>query len=142
MEEINVGSELGYRKDNKKTIIVVALICIIALTGCIIIFNVLSKDEKTPKIEIVEANVLTSTALFGVGYNAKVSGVIKNITNKELSYVSIEFIIYDEAGNNLGTADTSIRHFASGDTWQFEARLIGSTDTRATKFRVGNVIIW
>ncbi len=142
MEEINVGSELGYQKNNKKTIIVVALICIIALTGCIIIFNVLSKDEKTPKIEIVEANVLTSTALFGFGYNAKISGVIKNITNKELSYVRIEFVIYDEAGNNLGTASTSIENFASGDTWQFEASLIGSTDTRATSFRVGNVIIW
>lgn len=137
MEEINVGSELGYRKENKKTVIVTSFIVIIALITCIIVAGMIRK----PKIEIIEAHLSTGYSSY-LGYSAEVYGVIKNITNKELSYVSVEFVIYDASGNNLGTAWTNIANFSSGDTWRFTAVLLGFSGTVATSFRVGKVTIW
>lgn len=73
---------------------------------------------------IVEPNLQTSYPLAPYSYDLAdktITGTIKNISNETYSYVSIEFIIYDSSGTQLGTALDSIDNFKGGNTWTFEA---------------------
>lgn len=74
-----------------------------------------------------------------LGYSAKITGTAKNLSGKNYSYASIEYTIYDEEGNNLGTAIDNINHLANGDTWKFEANLFSYPSTRPTSYKLVDI---
>ena len=63
---------------------------------------------------------------YGLGYY--IEGTVTNNRDKDYSYVSIEFICYDAAGNNLGTASDSSSNLLGKQTWKYKAMFIGSND--------------
>ncbi len=50
-----------------------------------------------------------------------IEGVVTNLSNKEYSYVQIEFICYDSDGNNLGTAMDNTNNVLGKESWKFNA---------------------
>lgn len=61
---------------------------------------------------------------YGIGYY--IEGVVTNKTDKEYSYVQIEFICYDKDGNNLGTAIDNTNNLLGNQTWKYKAMFMGS----------------
>lgn len=56
---------------------------------------------------------------YNMGYY--IEGIVTNNTDKEYSYVQIEFVCYDSAGNNLGTALDNTNHLLGNQTWKYKA---------------------
>lgn len=50
-----------------------------------------------------------------------IEGTVKNNSNKDYSYVQIEFICYDKDGNNIGTAMDNTSNLGAYETWKFKA---------------------
>ena len=42
-------------------------------------------------------------------------------TDKEKSYIQIEYVLYDADGNQVGTALANTNHLKAGGSWKFEA---------------------
>ena len=59
-----------------------------------------------------------------LGYIAKISGGLKNISGEDLSYAAVEFIIYDGRGNALGIAKDSRKIILDKGTWAFSATAV------------------
>ena len=54
-----------------------------------------------------------------------VVGTIKNVSQRELTFVRIEFGIYDAQGNKVGTTFDQISSIAAGETWKYRATIDG-----------------
>ncbi len=54
-------------------------------------------------------------------YMYKIVGILKNNTDREISYGQVEFVVFDKSGNQLTTAYANITNWAAGGTWKFEA---------------------
>ncbi|MCI6265817.1 MAG: FxLYD domain-containing protein [Erysipelotrichaceae bacterium] len=50
-----------------------------------------------------------------------IEGIVTNNTDKDYSYVQIEFICYDKDGTNLGTAIDNTNNLLGNQTWKFKA---------------------
>ena len=50
-----------------------------------------------------------------------IEGNVTNNTDKDYSYVQIEFICYDKEGTNLGTAIDNTNNLLGNQTWKFKA---------------------
>lgn len=74
-----------------------------------------AKEEAKADYEITELAVDES------GYTPKATGILKNNTDKDKSYVQITFAVKDKDGNKLGTAIANINNLKAGETWKFEA---------------------
>lgn len=61
---------------------------------------------------------------YGISYY--IEGIVTNKTDKDYSYVQIEFICYDKDGNNLGTALDNTNNLLGGQTWKYKAIFTGS----------------
>lgn len=51
----------------------------------------------------------------------KITGTLTNNTDKEKSYIQIEYVLYDADGNQVGTALANTNHLKVGGSWKFEA---------------------
>ena len=54
-------------------------------------------------------------------YTHYIEGKVTNKTDKDFSYVQIEFICYDKEGNNIGTAIDNTNNLLAKQTWKFKA---------------------
>ncbi len=50
-----------------------------------------------------------------------IEGTVKNNTDKDYSYVDIEFNVYDKNGNNLGSCYDNNSNLEANGTWKFKA---------------------
>ncbi len=140
MEEIKLDtSNIENPKNKKNWAIIIAVIGLIILIVTSIMFVMVEDDSASKeKLELTGVYLeVDYTSL--LGYSACVKGVATNTTNKDYSYAMIEFVIYDDAGNNLGTAIASITNLYSGDTWSFEATLFSFPDTRPTSYKLVSI---
>lgn len=55
---------------------------------------------------------------YGISYY--IEGKVKNNSNKDYSYVEIEFVCYDAEGNNLGTVVDNTNNLMAYETWKFK----------------------
>lgn len=62
----------------------------------------------------------------------KITGTLTNNTDKEQSYIQIEYVLYDADGNQVGTALANTNHLKAGGTWKFEALSTVSPDQVAS----------
>ncbi len=62
----------------------------------------------------------------------KITGTLTNNTDKEQSYIQIEYVLYDADGNQVGTALANTNHLKTGGTWKFEAMSTVSPDQVAS----------
>jgi hypothetical protein len=56
-------------------------------------------------------------------YNSAVVGTVENITDTELSMVSVEIAFVDSEGTQFAESLDSVTDLAAGRTWEFEALL-------------------
>ena len=65
----------------------------------------------------------------------KITGTLTNNTDKEKSYIQIEYVLYDADGNQVGTALANTNHLKAGGSWKFEALGTVSPDQVASRER-------
>lgn len=66
-----------------------------------------------------------------------ITGQVRNNGNKMLDYASIQFSMYDENGNLLGTAMDNIVNFGAGEIWQFDA--LGISNVPVDTYRLSDL---
>lgn len=64
-------------------------------------------------------------------YSQTIAGTFTNNTDEEMEYVSIEYILLDKNGDQLGTAIAVTNNLKAGGTWKFEA--VGFEDSDKVK---------
>lgn len=67
---------------------------------------------------VEDAHMVTEGDLFKTRY---IIGEIKNVSDITFVSASVEFILYDSAGNQVGTTSDYINSFKAGNTWKFKA---------------------
>lgn len=73
--------------------------------------------EVKPDLEL-----LSSDGVFNSDINAiHITGKIKNNSSKTLSYVQIQFALYDKSGSQVGTALANTNGLEPGNTWSYDA---------------------
>ena len=121
---------------------IVALLFIIAVVACFggCIFgdkgsSDTSNNQSKEKLNITDVTMTYEYSSY-LGYTVKIEGTAKNLSGKNYSYASVEYSVYDEDGNNLGTALDNINHLANGDTWKFSATLLGFAETKPASYKL------
>lgn len=98
-----------------------------------------SSQTSSSKFEIVGETNCTYDYNEYLGYTCEITGILKNNTSLSYSYVNIEFSVYDEDGNNLGTALDSVNNIGSGETWSFSATLLDFPSSRPASYRLKDI---
>lgn len=78
-------------------------------------------EEKEEKKEDFTIEGETTGAYDSLKMAYYIEGTIKNNTDKDKSYASVKFNLFDKDGNQLGTATGSINDLKAGGTWKFKA---------------------
>lgn len=104
------------------------LIIILAIVGISVFGSIVgggssSSDKPTGATEKVEKiSLLDSyTGRADGKYSYDITGTLKNNTDKEYSYVQVEFYVYDKDGNMLDTCLANNSGFEANGTWNFTA---------------------
>lgn len=93
-----------------------------------------AKDFKESYDEAVESSKnslelvgnLYTTSSGGYGYYTHyIEGILKNVSGKKLDYAQVSFVIYDSAGNTIGSAFDNISNLERNGTWKFKAIYFG-----------------
>ena len=79
-----------------------------------------TQETQKAKYEVSELNIEKDS------FSSYVTGVLKNNTDKEKSYVQITIPAYDANGNKVGDALANINDLKPNSTWKFKAMYIGS----------------
>ena len=87
-------------------------------------------------------NVDCSISRQYLDYAYYVEGTCKNNSSKEYNYLQVEFICYDNAGNNLGNAIDNTNNVLSGDSWKFKAIFLGSNEENISNCKFHEVSGW
>ena len=112
--------------------LLVLVTMILLVTGCEVdLFDDESVTDSTSSIDSKEkkekfTNEVTSQYSDDAGFAYYVEGTVKNNTNKDYSYLQIEFVCYDTEGNNLGTALDNTNNLLADQTWKYKAMFAGS----------------
>lgn len=141
MEEINLGNDVTPQKKTNKNIWTIVTVSVVSFLVIIFVIVALTPSETKPKLEVSGTSLSVEYSEY-LGYSATITGVAKNTSNKNYSYVSVEFSVYDTNGNNLGTAIANINNLSSGDTWQFEANLFSFPSSRPTSYKLVDITAW
>jgi len=67
------------------------------------------------------------------------TGTIRNNSDRNMSYVSIEFELTDRDGVTVGSAIDNVGSLSANGTWAFEALVL---DDRAYSARIADVVAW
>lgn len=139
MSEVSFNTETPKNNNTNKKAIIAIVIGIIVLSIIIAVIVVaVDGDSDKRTVDVSNTSLSVSYSEF-LGYSASILGVAKNNTGKDLSYVQIEFSVYDSAGNNVGTALANINNLGAGDTWRFEATLLSFPNTRPSSYKLADV---
>jgi len=69
---------------------------------------------------VEDAHMVTEDDSFRSRY---IVGSIQNNSDVTFPYASVEFILYDLSGNQIGSASDYINDFVAGNVWRFKARV-------------------
>lgn len=92
-------------------VLLTALCALFAFSGCFDVNKKMSVSDENIKYEYTEM----------LGWQVKVTGYIENTTGKDLSYISVEYKIYDSGNAVIGTALANANNISAGEKWRFEA---------------------
>ena len=127
----------------KRKNILFSIVCI--TIGLIGLFNGI-KSLSTPEVPDIEKFNVYGTYMSVeydeyIGYTAVVTGKAQNLTDNKFVYVQIQFSIYDEMGNNIGSAFANMNQLAAKEIWSFSANLYYAT-SRPVSFKLSNITCW
>lgn len=107
------------------------------------IYNLLdSNTSNSGKIELTSSKMNCTYNYLMEGWETEIIGTIKNNTEKNYSYVSVEFSIYDSSGNNLGTIMTNMNNLDAGETWRFSAESFEWYDLEPKSYKLKDISYW
>lgn len=135
MEEIELNTGLEDVKKSNKNGWIVFVALFIASIVVFIVVSALLEPKGTSKLDVSNTKMTVKYTAY-LGYSANIEGLIENKSHKKYSYVSVEFSVYDSAGNNLGTARANINNLASGDYWFFEATLLSYSKIKPASYKL------
>lgn len=141
MEEINLKTETTNKNKSNKKIWIIILVSVAAFFVSFFAIDALLSSGNKPELEITGTKMSVDYNEY-LGYSAVIKGTVKNSSNKNYSYASVEFSVYDAAGNNLGTAIANINNLSKGDTWNFEAHLLSYPSSRPVSFKLVEITVW
>lgn len=99
----------------KKLLLLITILLVgFCLTGCDL--EEISEDSE-------EKFTHEITKAYKDKYNVSyyIEGTLTNNSDKDYSYVQIEFVCYDKNGNNLGTALDNTNNLLGKQNWKFKA---------------------
>ena len=148
-EEINekakVCPKCGRKQGSKKWLIILG---VVVLIGMIIggssgseteeKSGTTSKKEKFTLLEGYNGYV----GDYNIGYY--IEGYIQNNTEKEYSYVHVEFNLYDEEEALIGTASDTITNLEANGKWKFKASSLLTSDetTKVASYKLKEITGW
>lgn len=102
--------------------------------------NPTGTTDKTEKISLLDGY----TGKVDSEYSYEITGTLKNNTNKNYSYVQIEFYVYDEAGNMLDTCLGNNSGLEANGTWKFTAScFFGNGDShKVASYKLKEITQW
>ena len=125
----------------KKFISIICLFLISAvligtLSGC----SLDDTPSDTDKISITNIRMSSEYQEYIEEYRTVITGSIKNISNKNLSYVCVELVLYDALGNNLDTVYISTTNLFKNDNYNFNE--VSYDDSKPTSYRIAEISVW
>ena len=77
-------------------------------------------------------------------YSYEITGTLKNNTDKDYSYVQIEFYVYDSAGNMLDTCLGNNSGLEANGTWKFTASCFFSNgdSNKVATYKLKEITQW
>ena len=76
---------------------------------------------------------------YGIAYY--IDGYVKNNSDREFSYVQIEFITYDSEGNTLGSCIDNNSGLEADGRWKFKAICTGEVD-KIDSYKLKEITKW
>lgn len=89
-----------------------------------------SPKATTPSLELISHETQSDQ------FSRYVVGQIKNNSNKKMSYAQIEINLYDDNGNQVGSALDNINNLEAGGTWNFKAIIL---EDSCTKYKIADI---
>ncbi len=108
----------------KKVVAFMAIVLMIVLfaNGCVLFDTFDEIDSAIEESKKPKVSCTTDKQYLGeYGLNYYIEGECVNKGIKDYNYLQVEYICYDEDGNNLGTALDNTTNLLSGQTWKFKA---------------------
>lgn len=99
-------------------------------------YNEVQKED----LELVGKVTMTSSGSFGY-YTYYIEGILKNVSGRRLDYAQVSFVIYDTAGNNIGSAFDNVNYIDANGTWKFKAMYFGQ-ETNIKYSTVPEITTW
>lgn len=93
-------------------------------------------------IGITNLRIQSEYNSFFEDYNVVITGIAKNNSSYQLSYISIEFSIYDVRGNVIGSAYDSMNDLGAGESWSFRAVSIDDPEIEPYSYKVKDITCW
>ncbi len=112
--------------------VLLVLCATLAFTGC---------DFGNGKLSVSNENVSIDHNEY-IGYTVTVTGTVENTTGKDLSYISVEYKIYDSSNAVIGTALANANNIGKGETWRFKAISLGTLDQLPSKVTLSEIQKW
>lgn len=106
--------------------------------------NSTKSSEQTGKTEVkeeleLEEGYTGAPDEYGIAYY--IEGYIKNNTDKDYSYVQVEFTTYDSEGNTLGTCLDNNSGLEAQGRWKFKAMCTEEADKIAS-YKLKEITKW
>lgn len=124
-DKAKVCPKCGKKQGMPKWLIVVIVIIVIIVIASLGGSNTEEKQEQTGTTTETKDNVVLEDGHTGsldeYGTFYYIDGYIKNNTDKDYSYISVEFTTYDKDGNTLGTCLDNNSSLEANGRWKFHA---------------------
>ena len=141
-EIIKLNNNRSPENKSKAGAVLILVVIIIAIVfGVAFIPECNSEEIFEDKLEVYNITMDVDYTEY-LGYSCTIRGTAKNTSNHSYSYASVEFSVYDSAGNNLGTALANVNNLGAGDTWRFEAVLFEFPSSRPASYKLVDIITW
>lgn len=109
--------------------ILIVIFALFAFASCFDDSEKLSVSNEKVKYEFTEM----------LGWQVKITGSITNTTGKKLSYISVEYKIYDSSNAVIGTALANANNIGANETWKFEAMSFTFFDKKPFKVKLSEI---
>lgn len=115
---------------NKKIILVSALGLLLVGCGKESTTAVNTKNGNTENQAVEQKEEMPDYTITDVAeekdeFSLYVTGIVKNNTDKDLSYLSVTIPMKDSDGNKTGDAIDNVNNIGPGETWKFKAIYLG-----------------
>ena len=125
----------------KWIIVVLAIIIVVVIAS-------ISDDENAKEGEISNNNQISEKFTYEIvkqyqdTFSYYIEGSVRNNKDRDYSYVQIEFVCYDSAGNNLGTAFDNTNNLLANQTWKFKAMAFFSGEENIDHCEYHDITSW